>query len=165
MDWTSYGEVLQASSRIMDNIAYHVTTLSKTKVIHLPILVAENVEDSKYVPWDYVPIRHLTSRNFRTVSRAIGSWLEDPAWLRVSSNVLVYIQSYEASGVGVYNDHHGRVVTLLKRRQIFPSRTSVLDYHNFSRRHWVLDAAEPSTPMFTSSRENTRACSSNSGTS
>lgn len=50
VDWTSYGEVLQASSRIMENIAYNVTTLSKTKAIHLPILVAENVEDSKYVP-------------------------------------------------------------------------------------------------------------------
>jgi hypothetical protein len=40
----------------MDNIAYHVTTLSKTKVIHLPIFAAENVEDSKYVSWDHVPI-------------------------------------------------------------------------------------------------------------
>lgn len=47
VDWTSYGEVLQTSSRIMDSIAYHVTTLSKTKVMHLPIFVAENVEDSK----------------------------------------------------------------------------------------------------------------------
>jgi hypothetical protein len=35
----------------MDSIAYHVTTLSKTKVIHLPILVAENIQDSKYVLW------------------------------------------------------------------------------------------------------------------
>jgi len=157
--------VLQASSRIMDNIAYHVTTLSKTQVIHLPILAAENVEDSKYVPRDCILIRHLTSRNFRSASKAIASWLGYPAWLRVSSNVLVYIQSYEASGVGVYNDRYGHVITLLKRRQIFLSQTSVLDYHNFSRRHWVLRAAEPSTPTFTSSRENTRAYSSNSGTS
>ena len=49
VDWTSYGEVLQASSRIMDSIACRVTTLSKTEVIHLPILVAENVQDSKCV--------------------------------------------------------------------------------------------------------------------
>jgi hypothetical protein len=55
VDWTSYGEVLQASSRIMDSIAYHVTTLSKTGVMHLPILVAENIEDSKYVSWEYAP--------------------------------------------------------------------------------------------------------------
>jgi len=49
VDWISYGEVLQASSRIMDGISYHVTTLSKTKAIHLPIFVAENVQDSKYI--------------------------------------------------------------------------------------------------------------------
>jgi hypothetical protein len=51
VDWVSYGEVLQASSRIMDSIAHHVTTLSKTKVIRLPILVAENIQGSKYVMW------------------------------------------------------------------------------------------------------------------
>lgn len=61
VDWTSYGEVLQASSRVMDSIAYHVTTLSKTKAIRLPILVAENVQDSKYILWACVPIQHLTS--------------------------------------------------------------------------------------------------------
>jgi len=49
VDWVSYGEVLQASSRIMDSISYHVTILSKTKAIHLPILVAENVQDSRYI--------------------------------------------------------------------------------------------------------------------
>jgi len=80
VDWISYGEVLQASSRIMDSIAYHVTTLSKTKAIRLPTLVAENIQDS------------------RSVSRAIASWLDDPAWMRVSSSVLVYVQSYETSG-------------------------------------------------------------------
>lgn len=51
VDWVSYGDVLQASSRIMDSIAYHVTALSNTKMIHLPILVAENVQDCKYVLW------------------------------------------------------------------------------------------------------------------
>jgi hypothetical protein len=45
----------------------------------------------------------LTSWGFRSASRAISSWLDDPVWLRVSSNVLVYIQSYEASGVGAYD--------------------------------------------------------------
>ena len=49
----------------------------------------------------------LTSWEFRSASRAIASWLDDPVWLRVSSNVLIYIQSYEASGVGVYNYHRG----------------------------------------------------------
>ena len=49
VDWVSYGEVLQASSRIMDNIAYHVTTLSGAKAMHLPILVPEHVQDCKYV--------------------------------------------------------------------------------------------------------------------
>lgn len=104
VDWISYGEVLQASSRIMDNIAYHVTALSKTKAIRLPILVAENVEDSKQVLSPHVLIRYLTSHDFRSASRAIASWLDDPAWMRVSSNVLIYIQSYETSGAGVYND-------------------------------------------------------------
>ena len=56
VDWTSYGEVLQASSRIMDSIAYHVTTLSKTEVMHLPVFVAENIEDSRYVSWEYSPV-------------------------------------------------------------------------------------------------------------
>ena len=56
VDWASYGEVLQASSRIMDSIANHVTTLKKTKAIRLPILVAENVRDRKYVPWSYLLI-------------------------------------------------------------------------------------------------------------
>lgn len=108
---------------------------------------------------------HLTSRNSRSALRAIASWLGDPAWLRVSSNVLVDIQSYETSGAGMYNDHYGYVITLLKGRQIFPSQTSVLDYHNFSRQHWVLHAAGSSTPMFTSSKKSMRAYSSNSGTS
>jgi len=49
VDWTSYGEVLQASSRIMDTIAYRITTLSKTEAIHLPIVVAESIQDSKCV--------------------------------------------------------------------------------------------------------------------
>ena len=49
VDWTSYGEVLQASSRIMDSIANHVTTLKKTKEMHLPAFAAENVRDFKYV--------------------------------------------------------------------------------------------------------------------
>ena len=62
VDWTSYGEVLQASSRVMDSIAYHVTTLSKTKTVQLPILVAENIEDSKYVLRVYIPILYLTSQ-------------------------------------------------------------------------------------------------------
>lgn len=48
VDWVSYGEVLQASSRIMDAIAYRVTTLSKAKAIHLPILVSKSVQDSEY---------------------------------------------------------------------------------------------------------------------
>ena len=42
--------MLQASSRIMDSIAYRVTTFSKPEAIHLPVVVAENVQDSKYVP-------------------------------------------------------------------------------------------------------------------
>jgi len=50
VDWASYGEVLQASSRIMDIIAYRVTTLSKTEVIRLPTVVAESIQDSKYAP-------------------------------------------------------------------------------------------------------------------
>lgn len=81
VDWVSYGEVLQASSKIMDNIAYHVTTLSGTKAIHLPILVTEHVQDCK------------------SALKAITSWLDDPTWMRVSSTVLIYVQSYEASGV------------------------------------------------------------------
>jgi len=50
VDWTSYGEVLQASSRIMDTIAYRVTTLSKTEAVRLPTVVAESVQDSKCAP-------------------------------------------------------------------------------------------------------------------
>ena len=104
MDWKSYGEVLQASSRIMEDIAYHVTSFSKTKVIHLPILVAENVEDSKYVLIGLHSDMMPDPRNCRSASRAIMSWLDNPEWLRVSSNVLLYIQSYETSGAGAYRE-------------------------------------------------------------
>jgi len=124
VDWVSYGEVLQTSSRIMDNIAYHVTTLSKTRVIHLPILVSEDVQDSKYVPWACILMWYMTSRNPRSASKAIMSWLGDPAWMRVSSNVLTHIQSHETSGVGVYIDRPGCVVTSLKQKADF----SVTDF-------------------------------------
>lgn len=49
VDWASYGEVLQASSRIMNSISNDVTTLIKTKAIHIPAFVAENARDRKYV--------------------------------------------------------------------------------------------------------------------
>ena len=39
--------------------------------------------------------------------------------MRVSSNVLIYIQSHETSGAGVYNCHRGCTITLLKRRAEF----------------------------------------------
>lgn len=114
VDWTSYSEVLQVSSRIMDTIAYRVTTLSRTEVVRLPIVVAEGVQDSKYVLQTRVSMSRLTSCNFRSTLRAISSWLDDPAWMRVSSNVLIDVQSYETSGAGVYNDHREHVMMLLK---------------------------------------------------
>lgn len=49
VDWASYTEVLQASSRIMDSIANKVTNIIKARAVHLPELVAENVRDSKCV--------------------------------------------------------------------------------------------------------------------
>jgi hypothetical protein len=124
VDWISYGEVLQASSRIMDNIARHVTVVSKTKAIHLPILVAENVQDYKWVLWDCILMRHLTFCGFRSVLRVITLWLDDPAWMRVSNNVLMYIQSYGTSGAGVYNNYCGYVVTVLKGKADF----SIVDF-------------------------------------
>ena len=39
--------------------------------------------------------------------------------MRVSNNVLIYIQSYETSGAGVYNDYCGYVVALLKGKTDF----------------------------------------------
>jgi len=57
---------------------------------------------------------HLTSHNFRSALRAITSWLDDPAWMRVSSSVLIHIQSYETSETGVYDDRYGYVITLLR---------------------------------------------------
>ena len=67
------------------------------------------------------PTQRLTSPNFRSALTAIASWLDDPAWMRVSSNVLIYVQSYETSGAGVYNGHRGYMITLLKGTQISPS--------------------------------------------
>jgi hypothetical protein len=49
VEWASYGEVLQASSRIMGSITHHVTALFKTKAIRLPLFMTGNVQDRKYV--------------------------------------------------------------------------------------------------------------------
>jgi hypothetical protein len=57
---------------------------------------------------------HLTSHNFRSTLRAVTSWLDDPAWMRVSSTLLIYVQSSETSGAGTYSSRCGHVTTLLK---------------------------------------------------
>lgn len=44
--------------------------------------------------------------------------------MRVSSNVLVYIQSYETSGTGAYDDRCGYMITLLKGKADF----SIIDF-------------------------------------
>ena len=83
----------------MDSIAYHVTTISTTKTIRLPILVAGNVQDCKCVLWAAFLCNTLI-HCFRSAFEAIASWLEDPVWMQVSSTVLMYIRPYEASGAG-----------------------------------------------------------------
>lgn len=48
-----------------------------------------------------------SSHGFRSALNAITSWLDDPAWMRVSSTVLIHVQSYETSEVGVYGNECG----------------------------------------------------------
>jgi len=96
VDWASYTEVLQASSRIMDSIANKVTDIIKARTVHLPELVAENVRDSK------------------SALRAIISWLDNPGWMRVSGTVLINLQSYETSGADFsISDFSSRLPQLL----------------------------------------------------
>jgi hypothetical protein len=98
----------------MNRIAYHVTTLLKTKAVHLPTFVAESVQDCAYVPRTGVLLWDLTSCNSRTALKTITLWLDEPAWMRVSNTVLIYVQSYESSATGAYSNCCGCTIRPLK---------------------------------------------------
>jgi len=78
LDWTSYGECLQAAVRLITSMARHVLTLlsGMTKTSMIPALPEENIRDSS------------------SAYRSVTNWLDNPEWGGMSKELLQVVRSH-----------------------------------------------------------------------